>query len=158
MLDLSLIYNAYGTSERIRVFQDFQELLARIIINQQIDSTYYEFVNFDDPISTLSYFKKLCRPLLSLSEEEFDQMFTHFKENGSKISAEAQAHHIMRSAAEKIDVALIAFRKMKREEMHVFLVDEIMVDAVQEAFGKILVLIRDCNNELEKDRDHTKRS
>ena len=44
------------------------DFLARI---QQTD-IIYNSVNFDDPISTLSYFTKLCQPFTRNSEEELN--------------------------------------------------------------------------------------
>jgi hypothetical protein len=85
----------------------------------------YDSVDFDDPISTLSYFKKLFRsyaisrfPSL-LPEEEVEKLFEDIMhiiktktEEGSTRPAEVQAHYIMRSAAEKIHGA---FREMYQD-------------------------------------------
>jgi viroplasmin and RNaseH domain-containing protein len=95
--------------------EDRQETLTNYmgtIYIQQMDISY-DSVDFDDPISTLSYFKKLYRSCTFLSEEEVERrwksimLFIKMKtEEGSTKSAEVQLHHIMRSAAEKIHGAL----------------------------------------------------
>jgi hypothetical protein len=125
--------------------------LDRIIFIQQTDSTY-DSVDFDDHISTLSYFKKLYRSFLSHSEEEVDEMLNgmtlYFKEHGSKISAEVQAHHIMRSAAEKIHGA---FRGLKRDMYAYTIADDIVTGAIQEVLEKFRDLLGDCNDKLEED-------
>ena len=83
-------------------------LMTRLIFIQRTDSTY-DSVNFDDPISNLAYFKKLYQSYSWTSDQEIDEMFTNAMEafkmktkEGSTVSAEAQALHIMRTAAEAI--------------------------------------------------------
>ena len=77
----------------------------------------YDSVNFDDPISTQSYFRKLCRHLSGLSRltgEDFDHLMKLIMtgtKKGSEKSVEIQAHHIMRAAAETIHDS---FRELKR--------------------------------------------
>ena len=144
MLNLSLLYNIYDTYiwERRR-----QHLLERAFSIQQIDSTY-DSVNFDDPISTLSYFKKIQEGYTRISGEKIDRMIRHFKKNGSKISAEVQAHHIMRSAAEKIHVAL---REPKGEDLRaLYIAENILLDVLIEAWNKLQRLLRDCDVEHEE--------
>jgi len=77
--------------------------------------TSYDSVDFDDPTSTLSYFKKLYQSFVpSVKPEdvdrEFNDLMKRFKEmktkKGSEKSFEIQAHHIMRLAAEKIHGAI----------------------------------------------------
>ena len=82
--------------------------MTRLIFIQRTDSTY-DSVNFDDPISNLAYFKKLYQSYSWTSDQEIDEMFTNAMETfkmktkeGSTVSAEAQALHIMRTAAEAI--------------------------------------------------------
>jgi len=138
-------------------------LLASIIYIQQTDVTY-DSVNFDDPISTLSYFKKLYQSFSRASEEEVDQLFKDLtrlmKYEGSK-SAEVEAQHIMRSAAEKIHVA---FRELNQDSIantanFVFLV-------LKEAVGSLIDLVQDSDDDDDDDdtkytfqliRDHTKK-
>jgi hypothetical protein len=138
-------------------------LLASIIYIQQTDVTY-DSVNFDDPISTLSYFKKLYQSFSRASEEEVDQLFKDLtrlmKYEGSK-SAEAEAQHIMKSAAEKIH---IAFRELNQDSIantanFVFLV-------LKEAIGSLIDLVQDSDDDDDDDdtkytfqliRDHTKK-
>ena len=88
---------------------------------QKVDAAY-DSVNFDDPISTLSHFKKICRPFTLMSEEETDKHFNELmvqiiKQNtkkGTEKAAAVKAQHIMRLAAEKIHVA---FRELNRDSI-----------------------------------------
>jgi len=90
-----------------------QHLLATIIYLQHTDNSY-DSVNFDDPVSTLSYFTKLYYSLFSKSsEEDVDRMYNSLMgifeintKKGSTKSGGVQAQHIMRKAAEKIHGAL----------------------------------------------------
>ena len=88
--------------------------MAKLIYIQHTDISYDSlslslFIDFDDPISTLSYSKKIYQTVSRVSEEAIDQtfktmrgIFTEDTENGSKPTAEVQAQHIMRSAVDKI--------------------------------------------------------
>ena len=97
-------------------------LLVKMLYVQQTDRSY-DSVNFDDPISTLSYFKKLYQSFtLILSSEEVDQHFNELMmhiikaktKKDSKKSAQVQAQHIMRLAAEKIHSA---FQELNRDSV-----------------------------------------
>ena len=121
--------------------------LTIIVYVQYLDRTVYDSVNFDDPISTLSYFKKIQQSYTRTSDEEvdndFEAMLYFFKlrsERGSKLSAEAQAHQIMRSTAEKIHAT---FRDLEQEgdggTRAVF-----VTSMVLEAQISLLKLMRDC--------------
>jgi len=121
--------------------------LAVLVYIQHMDRTVYDSVNFDDPISTLSYFKKIYQIFTRKSDEEVDDdietMMYFFKlrtaERGSKLYAEAQAHQIMRSVAERIHVT---FRELEWEEegTRAVYVTEMMVETVI----SLLKLMRDC--------------
>ena len=100
--------------------EKIQFFVANAIYIQHVDSTY-DSINFDDPISTLSYYKRLRRFALlhnrESSKEDFDRWLEIVvmlvpKEKGSKISADVPAHSIMKSAAEEIHNA---FRKLNRK-------------------------------------------
>ncbi|KAF8814005.1 hypothetical protein BYT27DRAFT_7083022 [Phlegmacium glaucopus] len=138
-------------------------LLASIIYIQQTDITY-DSINFEDPISTLSYFKKLYQSFSRASEEEVDQLFKDLtrlmKREGSSKSAEVEAQQIMRSAAEKIH---IAFRELNQDSISntanfVFLV-------LKEAVESLIDLVQDSEDDDDSDtkytfqliRDHTKK-
>ena len=85
----------------------------------QTDLTY-DSVDFDDPISTISYFTKLClwfpaqnqEASIQVREEEVNKSFRYAMtriiktKDGSIQTTEAQVHHILRSAAEKIHFIL----------------------------------------------------
>jgi len=112
LLILSCWFSIPVIIDEIKSFQikkslnPFEELLY-------IVETYttYDSFNFDDPISTASYFTKICRSSTS-SGEELNQLFksmmrqTIKTKDGSTQSAEVPIHHIMRSAAEKIHDAI----------------------------------------------------
>lgn len=137
-------------------------LLASIIYIQQTDITY-DSINFDDPLSTLSYFKKLYQSFSRTSDEEVDQLFkdlTRLLKTESSKSAETQAHDIMRSAAEKIHNA---FRELNQDSIanttnFVFLV-------LKEAVESLIDLVQDSDDDDDGDtkytfqliRDHTKK-
>jgi hypothetical protein len=112
---MSLLYKLIKTIEN---GERVQRYWASIIYIQYLD-TIYDSVDFDDPISTLSYYKKIFLSFSRLSDEEvnkeFEIMMEFLKletERVPEISAEVQAHQIMRSAAEKIHVA---FRESNRD-------------------------------------------
>jgi len=140
-------------------------LLASLIYIQQTDITY-DSVDFDDPISTLSYFKKLYQSFTRVSEEEVDQLFkdlTRLLKIDTSQSAEVEAQHIMRSAAEKIHVA---FRELNQDSIantanYVFLV-------LKEALESLMTLVQDTDDDDDDSdsdskytfqliRDHTKK-
>ena len=77
--------------------------LERFIYIRHLDRTY-DSVDFDDFISTLSYFTKLYQ-FSPAMDEGFTNMVLAFKMTSEK-SFEVQAQHIMRSTAEKIHGAL----------------------------------------------------
>jgi len=85
-------------------------LMAKLIYILKTDATY-DSVNFDDPISTRSYFVKFCLDVTHTvsEEEELNQTFKNLMsriimktKDGSKQSAEGPIHLIMRSSSEKI--------------------------------------------------------
>lgn len=140
-------------------------LLASIIYIQQTDISY-DSINFDDPLSALSYFKKLYQSFSRASEEEVDQLFKDLTrlwktEGGSSHSAESEAQRIMKSAAEKIH---IAFRELNQDSIsstanYVFLV-------LKEAVESLIDLVQDNDDEDDDSdskytfqliRDHTKK-
>ena len=90
-----------------------------MIYVQQADIAY-DSVDFDDPISTQSYFKKLFLSYLNTEEIEkyvndmVMQISTKKTKEVSEKSVEVQAQHIMRSAAEKVHGA---FQELKRDSI-----------------------------------------
>jgi len=138
-------------------------LMASLIYIQRTDITY-DSVDFDDPLSTLSYFKKLYQSFSRVSEEEVEQLFkdlTRLLKIDASQSAEVEAQHIMRSAAEKIHVA---FRELNQDSIantanYVFLV-------LKEALESLVNLVQDSDDDDDDDdskytfqliRDHTKK-
>jgi hypothetical protein len=122
--------------------------LAKIAYIQHTDITTYDSVDFDDPIFTLTYFKKLYIIISSTSEKEVEKMFTRFMlafkettEKGSKISAEVQAQHIMRSAAEKVHGAL---RDLKPNPDSLGTSVSDLTDVILDAMLDLLHLWADC--------------
>jgi len=138
-------------------------LLASLIYIQQTDITY-DSVDFDDPRSTLSYFKKLYQSFSRVSEEEVEQLFkdlTRLLKIDTSQSAEVEAQHIMRSAAEKVHVA---FRELNQDSIantanYVFLV-------LRDALESLINLVQDTDDDdndgdgkytFQLIRDHTKK-
>ena len=120
--------------------------VTNTIYIQNIDSTY-DSVNFDDFVSTLSYYKRLRRFSrqngIEDSSEELDQRFDNMTlvltQEGSKISAEAQAHSIMRSAAEKIHKAFQKLNRNSYEKIVIFVSSTIV-----ESDSRLLGLAAEC--------------
>ena len=115
------------------------DILSRIIYLQRTDFTY-DSVNFDDPASTLSYFKTLYQCFSQSPEEEVDRIFNELMEiyemktkAGFTNSSEVKAQHIMRSAAEKIHRT---FRDLDLDSFDVFQV-------MERAVANLVDLIRD---------------
>jgi len=149
LLNSSLLYKLNNLIEGEERVQSF---MARIIYIQYMDTTY-DSVNFDDPISTQSYYEKLYRAFSPGSKEEIDKeidimmgIFKKDTEIGSKISAEVQAHHIMRSAAEKIHGA---FRELNRDSPHATTAIFVM-DVIRESETRLFRLVRACIDEYHK--------
>jgi hypothetical protein len=128
---------------------DIQRSIKWTIYVQHIDATY-DSVNFDDPISTLSYFKKIGLPFFNRSEDAVDEMFKRMTlifnkrtEKGSKLFPEVQAQQIMRSAAEKVH---LAFQELNRDHSYTTTV-LIVGEVIAEAWSTLARLTRDCINE-----------
>ena len=127
-----------------------QSRLLKMIYVQQTDTTY-DSVNFDDPISNLSYFKKLVLSFaLTISSEEVDQYFNNLMMQiiktktmkNSKKSAEVQAQHIMRSAAEKIHDAL-----QELNQDSIVTTAEFVMLVILEALGSLVDLSYDSDDD-----------
>jgi len=119
--------------------------MAMIIYIQRTDTTY-DSVNFDDPISTLSYFKKVYQPFSQTSDEEvdkhFEPMMSYFErttKRGSELSAEVQAHQIMRSAAEKIHAT---FQELDRDMYGIRVMT--VTGVISEAHHSLVRLMHRC--------------
>ena len=144
MLNVFLLYKRIKATEE----GDLTRFTLAIIIRiQRMDARTYDSVNFDDPISTLSYYKKIFHIIAQLSDEDIDDHFelmTYlFKlrtaEKGSKLFAEAQAHQIMRSAAERVHVY---FREIVYPSQKPY--GDLVLGVVFEAHLSLLKLMRDC--------------
>ena len=120
----------------------------KMMFVQQADIAY-DSVNFDDPISTKSYFKKLFLSFTSNSEEG-EQIFNDLMmriskkktKEGSKISPEVEAQHIMKLAAEKIHGAL---RELNRDS--IVITAEFVMLVMQEALRSLIELMYDGDDE-----------
>ena len=69
------LFNVYEDTKNTRLH------LERMFYIQQTDFTYNS-VNFDHPISNLSYFKKLYRTFSHSSEKEIDEYFKYLMQVG----------------------------------------------------------------------------
>jgi hypothetical protein len=135
------------------VVEQSRDIATKIIWIQRIDTTY-DSVDFGDPTSTVSYFKKLYQAVSRFSEEDVDRTLnilmarTIDKEtkdaDGSIKSSEAKALSIMKSTAEKIHGD---FQKMGRVENQ-SLLDilrtlrvKFVISAVIEAMESLLELV-----------------
>lgn len=111
--------------------EDIQETLVKTIFVQQVDFAY-DSVNFDDFISTKSYFTKLYMSFTGNSEEKFNTLMSMMKKN----NYEAEAQHIMRSAAEKIHSVM---RELKQDS--IVIVSEFVTLVMQEAIHRLIILM-----------------
>jgi len=123
-------------------------LMARMIFIQQADKTY-DSINFNDPKSTLSYFKELYRPFFPDLEKEID-MDKRFNNLMRKLSMKAvdgsmksvEIQNIMRMTAEKIHGA---FRELKRDS--VMDTANVVFNVMEEALSRLLDLIKDGDDD-----------
>ena len=122
--------------------------MAKLIYLQQTDFTY-DSVNFDDPVSTLSYFKKLFQSFSRISDEEVEKIFKDMmgfinkrSMEGSIHSSEIQAQHIMKTAAEKIHTA---FQELNRDSFVV--TARFVFQVMKEAVDGLVDLIHDREGE-----------
>ena len=69
------LFNVYEDTKNTRLH------LERMFYIQQTDFTYNS-VNFDDPISNLSYFEKLYRTFSHSSEKGIDEYFKYLMQVG----------------------------------------------------------------------------
>ena len=140
LFNSSLLYKIINVIEG---GEEVQQYVAGIICIQHMDITTYNSVNFDDPISTLSYYKKIYRCYSQDSEEEIDGTFEFLMEffttRGSKISAEVRMHHIIRSTAEKIHSA---FQELSRDPY--LITSKFVMELIAEADQRFISLIHDC--------------
>ena len=128
--------------------QKTRSLLLKMIYVQQADIAY-DSVNFDDPISTLSYFASLYISF-ALNSEGAEQIFNSFimriikkkTKEGSTKSAEVQAQDIMRLAAEKIHGAL---RGLKWDS--VTITAEFLLLVMNEALKSLIELLNDDDDD-----------
>ena len=76
MLNLLLLYILH---DKIEDITRVEVIMSRLIQIQHVDTTYDTY-NFDDPLSILSYFKKLYQSSTARPEEEIDEMFNDLME------------------------------------------------------------------------------
>jgi hypothetical protein len=123
--------------------------LASIVYVQRVDTTY-DSVDFDDPISTLSYFREIFR-ICHGRDEDNDRMITDLMlilKRSSDQSAEVQAQHIMRSAAEKIHGVI---RELKQDS--IVIASEFVAYTMQEAFHNLNDLLYEASAPDDDDDD-----
>jgi glutaredoxin-related protein len=108
------------------------DYLAAMIYLQQTDMTY-DSVNFDDHMSTLSYFAKLSQPFFKDNAEEKAKSYVARITKQRKV----QAQDIMRSAAEKIHVV---FRESNPDSIATA---NLVLPVMAEAFKSLSDLARD---------------
>lgn len=109
---------------------------------QHVDMTAYDSVNFDDPKSTLSYFRSLYLAYMTSEDPEVNQIFNDIMTRITVITnetknpeIEAKAQYIMRSAAKKIHGA---FQELKRDS--IVTNSEFVFNALQDALMGLLYL------------------
>ena len=139
LLNLFLQYRLFNEIEKEEIYQRYWTA----IINIQHADISYDSVNFDDPISTISYFKKIYRPYSHVPDETVDQWFNimadTFTKGGPKKSAEVQAQNIMRRAAKKVHNA---FRELESKSCAD--TADLVFDVMLEADIRLLSLMREC--------------
>ena len=88
----------YKLIKTIEYGEGKQQIMADMILVQHIDSTY-DSVNFDDFISTLSYFIKLEQYYLGISEEQADIRMENLNRKYfiEGAATRERAHQVMRS-------------------------------------------------------------
>ena len=127
-----------------------QSHLVKMIFVQKTDIDY-DSVDFDDPLSTLSYFKKLYLSFaLSTKYEDADQIFNDLMtgiivsktKKDSKNLAKVKAHHIMRLAAEKIHGSL---RELNQDSIPT--TAEFLFNVMLEALDSLLELLSDTDDD-----------
>ena len=129
--------SVYSLLNKIEDGKKLQVFIAKLIYVQHTDISY-DSIDFDDPISTLSYFKKIYQIVALEPEEEIDKAFIFMMEIFTE-NAQVQAQGIMRSAAEKIHGA---FRELNRDSYgHTM---KFVVEVIKEADNGLLRLMRDC--------------
>ena len=146
---MDLLYDMVGLGDKKENLNN--SLLLKISFFQQMDITY-DSVNFDDPISTISYFTKLYRPFSTYSEEEANKDFKYFMmkvtnkktKNGSPKFAEVKMHDIMRSAAEKVHGVL---REFNQDSTRIAITYELVILALAEAMQSLTDLMLDCDDD-----------
>ena len=141
LLEVSLIVLNIVESLAIKGTKIMQDHLETMICIRKVDFAYYDSVNFDDPISTILYFKKFYTSIRrTRSTEENGKGFDLFMmrlirkktREGLEKSAKVEIHEIMRSAAKKVHDA---FQELNQDSTAK--TATIVVNAITEA-GKSL--------------------
>ena len=143
MLNLLLLYILH---DKIEDITRVEVIMSRLIQIQHVDTTYDTY-NFDDPLSNLSYFKKLYQSSTARPEEEIDEMFNDLMEilmrKTKKYSKnyDVEALHTMRWAAEKTHDL---FQGLNRDTYPSML--SLVLDVISAAVGNFGDLLRDSDN------------
>ena len=136
--------------------------MVMIIYFRETDRTY-DSVNFDDPISTASYFTNLClcskigkeETIIQRRREVYNQSLQDMMKrnittkDSSTQSAEVPMHHIMRSAAEKIHLILREFHRSQISILATELCERESLVTVAEALKGIRDVMNCCDGHSE---------
>lgn len=137
-------------------------LLVNIIYIQRADMAY-DNVNLNDPAETLAYFKKLYQAFSRIPQEEVDDLFKDLSrliKAGGETSPEAEAHRIMRTAAEQIH---IAFQELDQDSIAI--TANYILDVMRDALEGLIDLVPENDDDDDSDskytfqliRDHSKK-
>jgi hypothetical protein len=134
----------------IKADENIQIVLVKMIFVQQVDFAY-DSVNFDDPISTQSYFKMLYISFTGNPEEVINNLMTEMMKKKNKDGSrkhEVEAQHIMRSAAEKIHGVI---RELKQDTT--VIASEFVALVMRQAVHRLVDLVYDSVASDEDDDD-----
>jgi len=136
-------------------------LLASVIYIQQVDMSY-DKVNLEDPMQTLSHFKKLYQSFVRLPAEEVDVLFkdlNHLLKIGGENNSEVEAHRIMKNASEQIH---IAFQELSQESIAT--TANFVLQVMRDALESLIDLVQDAEDDdsdskytFQLIRDHSKK-
>lgn len=137
-------------------------LLVNVIYLQRADMSYKD-VNLNDPAETLVYFKKLYQAFSRIPQEEVEDLFKDLSRMiraGGENNTEAEAHRIMRTAAEQIH---LAFQELNHDSIAT--TANFILDVMREALECLIDLVPENVDDDDSDskytfqliRDHSKK-
>ncbi|THV02314.1 hypothetical protein K435DRAFT_963199 [Dendrothele bispora CBS 962.96] len=119
-LTLGLIFASVSVVDLIGDMEDMVHLLAALLQVQVIDSSDFSTTDFDSYKSTVSYFAKICKPVIvttgyapaadvdTFFEELRDLNYAEFDGDGE--ATKEKLHGVMREAAKEIHEKLLSSR------------------------------------------------